>query len=120
MGREIIHVAIWPKDGDTNFYTMVYQDGESGKAFAKKFQIGGLSRDKLYPLVKCENSRIVYLHIAATEKEMPKSLQVSLDGRSGARVRELDFDLTSLPVSTRTAKGLTVTKWTVKDVTAKK
>ncbi len=120
MGREILHVAIWPKDGDTNFYTMVYQDGENGKAFAKKFQIGGLSRDKLYPLVKSENSRIVFLHIAATEKEMPKSLHVSLDGRSGARVRELDFDLTSLPVSTRTAKGLTVTKWTVKDVTAQK
>ncbi len=54
MGREIIHIAIWPKDGDTNFYTMVYQDGETGKAFAKKFQIGGLSRDKLYPLVKSE------------------------------------------------------------------
>ena len=119
MGREIIHVAIWPKDGDTNFYTMVYQDGESGKAFAKKFQIGGLSRDKLYPLVKSENSRIVYLHIAATEKEMPKSLQVSLDGRSGARVREIDFDLAALPVSTRTAKGITVTKWTVKDVALK-
>ena len=29
------------------------------KAFAKKFQIGGLSRDKLYPLVKSENSRII-------------------------------------------------------------
>jgi topoisomerase-4 subunit A len=120
MGREIIHIAIWPKDGDTNFYTMVYQDGETGKAFAKKFQIGGLSRDKLYPLVKSENSRIIYLHIAATEKEMPKSLHVSLDGRSGARVRELDFDLAALPVSSRTSKGLTVTKWTVKDVTAPK
>ena len=40
----------------------------------------------------------------------------SIDGRSGARVRELDFDLTRVPVSTRTAKGLTVTKWTIKDV----
>jgi topoisomerase-4 subunit A len=119
MGREIIHVAIWPKDGDTNFYTMVYQDGETGKAFAKRFQIGGLSRDKLYPLVKSEKSRIVYLHIAATEKEMPKSLHVSLDGRSGARVRELDFDLSSLPVSSRTSKGLTVTKWSIKEVKAR-
>jgi topoisomerase-4 subunit A len=109
-------VAIWPKDGDTNFYTMVYQDGETGKAFAKKFQIGGLSRDKLYPLVKAENSRIVYLDIAATEKEMPKALRVFLDGRSGARVRELEFDLARIPVSTRTSKGLTVSKWTVKDV----
>ncbi|MEO6992782.1 MAG: DNA gyrase/topoisomerase IV subunit A, partial [Lacunisphaera sp.] len=44
MGREIIHIAVFPTEGDTNFYTMVYQDKESGKAFAKKFQIGGLSR----------------------------------------------------------------------------
>ena len=118
MGREIIHISIWPKDGDTNFYTMVYQDGETGKAFAKKFQIGGLSRDKLYPLVKSEKSRVVYLEISPTEKDMPKSLHVSLDGRSGARVRELDFDLTAVPVSTRTSKGLTVSKWPVKEVTA--
>jgi topoisomerase-4 subunit A len=116
MGRDIVHIAIWPKDGDTSYYTMVYQDGETGKAFAKKFQIGGLSRDKLYPLVKSEGSKIVYLDIAATEKEMPKTIHVSLDGRSGARNRELDFDLTKIPVSTRTSKGLTVSKWAVKDV----
>jgi topoisomerase IV subunit A len=116
MGRDIIHVAIWPKEGDTNFYTMVYQDGENGKAFAKKFQIGGLSRDKLYPLAKSENSRVVYLEINATEKEMPKVIHVSLDGRSGARNREFDFDVTRVPVSTRTSKGLTVSKWAVKEV----
>jgi len=116
MGRDIIHVAIWPKEGDTNFYTMVYQEGESGKAFAKKFQIGGLSRDKLYPLIKSEGSRIVWLDIAASEKEMPKMIHVSLDGRSGARVRDLDFDLTRVPVSTRTSKGLTISKWAVKEV----
>ncbi len=116
MGRDIIHVAIWPKEGDTRFYTMVYQDNESGKAFAKKFQIGGLSRDKLYPLVKSEGSKVIWLDIAETEKAMPKNIHVSLDGRSGARVRELDFDLTGIPVSTRTAKGVTVTKWTVKEV----
>ncbi|MBI5766354.1 MAG: DNA gyrase/topoisomerase IV subunit A [Verrucomicrobia bacterium] len=116
MGREIRHIAIWPKDGDTRFYTMVYQDGESGKAFAKKFQIGGLSRDKLYPLAKGEGSKLVWLHVAEKEKDMPKSIHVSIDGRSGARVRELDFDLSGLSVSTRTSKGLTVTKWAVKEV----
>ena len=116
MGREIIHIAVWPKDGDPNFYTLIYQDGETGKAFAKKFQIGGLARDKLYPLTKSEGSKVIWFHIAASAKEMPKSLQILLDGRSGARVRELDFDLTKLPVSSRASKGLTVTKWTVKEV----
>ena len=116
MGRDIRHIAIWPKDGDTKFYTMIYRDGPDGKTFAKKFQIGGLSRDKLYPLAKSEGSKLVWLHVADSEKAMPKSIHVSLDGRSGARIRELDFDLTSIPVSTRTSKGLTVTKWAVKDV----
>ncbi|MBL9216480.1 MAG: DNA gyrase/topoisomerase IV subunit A [Opitutaceae bacterium] len=116
MGRDIRHVAIWPKDGDTRFYTMVYRDGPDGKTFAKKFQIGGLSRDKLYPLAKSEGSKLVWLHVAEKEKDMPKGIHVSLDGRSGARVREFDFDLTPIPVSTRTSKGLTVTKWAVKEV----
>lgn len=116
MGRDIKHVAIWPKEGDQKFYTMVYRDGPEGKTFAKKFQIGGLSRDKLYPLAKTEGSKLVWLHVADKEKDMPKAIHVSLDGRSGARVRELDFDLTPIPVSTRTSKGLIVTKWAVKEV----
>ncbi len=116
MGRDIIHCGVFPKDGDPNFYTMVYQDKESGKAFAKRFQIGGLSRDKLYPLTKSEGSHIIYLDVSKTEKDMPKKLHVSIDGRSGARVRELDFDLVPVPLSSRSAKGLTVSKWPVKDV----
>ena len=116
MGRDIIHCAILPADGDKNFYTMVYQDGASGKAFAKRFQIGGLSRDKLYSLVPSEGSKVIYLDVSPTEKAMPKQLHVSLDGRGGARVRELDFDLTAVPVSSRGAKGLTITKWNVKAV----
>jgi len=116
MGLGIIHIAIWPKEGDTAFYTMIYRDGPEGKCYAKKFQIGGLSRDKLYPLAKTEGSTLVWLDIQAKEKDMPKSVHISLDGRSGARVREFDFDLTPVPVSTRTSKGLTVTKWSVKEV----
>ena len=116
MGRNIIHCAIIPADGDKNFYTMVYQDGASGKAFAKRFQIGGLSRDKLYPLVPSEGSKVLYLDVSPTEKAMPQKLHISLDGRGGARVRELDFDLAPVPVSSRSAKGLTITKWNVKGV----
>ena len=85
-------------------------------AFAKKFKIKGLSRDKLYPLAKSENPKLVWLDVQAKEQDMPMSVHISLDGRRGARVREFDFDLTPVPVSTRTAKCLTVTKWNVKEV----
>ncbi len=116
MGLGIIHCTVFPKDGDTAFYTMIYQDGASGKAFAKRFQIGGLSRDKLYPLTKSDGSKVVYFDVSPTEKAMPRKVHVSLDGRSGARVREFDFDLGAVALSGRAAKGITVTKWAVKEV----
>ena len=47
---------------------------------------------------------------------MPQTLHIGLDGRGGARIREFDFDLTKVPVSTRSAKGLTVSKWNIKSV----
>jgi topoisomerase-4 subunit A len=95
---------------------MAYGASPEEKTYAKKLQIGGLSRDKLYPLAKSENSKVVYLEVSAKEKDMPKTVHISLDGRSKARVREFDFDLTTVPVSTRTAKGLTVMKWSIKEV----
>jgi topoisomerase IV subunit A len=116
MGLGILHCTVFPKDGDTSFYTMIYQDGASGKAFAKRFQIGGLSRDKLYPLTKSDGSKVVYLEVSPTQKAMPKTVHVSLDGRCRARVREFDFGIGEVSISGRAAKGLTVTKWAVKDV----
>jgi topoisomerase-4 subunit A len=116
MGLGIIHCTVFPKDGDTSFYSMIYQDGVSGKAFAKRFQIGGVTRDKLYPLVKSEGSKVAYFDVSPTEKAMPKLVTVSLDGRSKARVREFEFDFSSVGLGNRSAKGLTVTKWSIKDV----
>jgi topoisomerase-4 subunit A len=116
MGLGIIHCAVFPKDGDRSFYTMIYQDGSNGKAYAKRFQIGGVTRDKLYPLVKSEGSRVVYFDVSPAEKAMPKMVHVSLDGRSKARVREFDFNISAVWLGSRSAKGLTVTRWAVKEV----
>jgi topoisomerase-4 subunit A len=116
MGLGIVHCTVFPKDGDASFYTMIYQDGASGKAYAKRFQIGGVTRDKLYPLAKSDGSRVVFFEVSAAEKAMPKAVHVSLDGRSNARVREFDFDLSAVSLGSRSAKGIKVTKWPVKDV----
>jgi len=116
MGRDIIHVAILPKEGDQAFYTMIYQDKKSGKAFAKRFQVGGVTREKLYPLVASEGSKVVYLDVAATEAAMPKKVEIILSGRCSARIKEFEFDLKSLAVGSRGAKGITVTQWPVRQV----
>ncbi len=52
MGRDIIHLAIWPQTATRTSTRWSIWTAKAGKTFAKKFQIGGLSRDKLYPLVE--------------------------------------------------------------------
>ncbi len=118
MGRDIIHVAIVPKESNTTVYSMVYQDKDSGKAYIKRFQLGGFTRDKLYPITASEGSKIIWFHVAASPAEMPGRLAISLDGRSKARMRDFEFDASGLAISGRGAKGLTVSKWPVKSVKA--
>ncbi|MDR1012033.1 MAG: DNA gyrase/topoisomerase IV subunit A [Opitutaceae bacterium] len=114
MGREIIHVAILPKDGDKHYYTMVYQDKKTGKAFAKRFQVGGVTREKLYSLAPNEGSKVVYFHVAKKEADMPQKLAIELSGRCSARKKEFDFDLGNMNVGGRAAKGITVTDYPIK------
>lgn len=116
MGRGIIHCALLPKEGDPHFYSMIYQDKKTGRAFAKRFQLGGVTREKLYSLVASEGSKVVWFDVARSQKEMPDKVRVILSGRCKARVKEFDFDLSALNVSNRGAKGVTVTKWPVRTV----
>jgi topoisomerase-4 subunit A len=116
MGRDIRHVAIFPKDGDKSYYTMIYQEKESGKAFAKRFQVGGVTREKLYPLAGGAGSHVVFLDVAKTEKAMPSKVNITLSGRCSARVKEFEFDLSALATGSRSAKGITVTKYPVRSV----
>ena len=116
MGREILHVALLPKEGDQAFYTMIYQDKESGKAFAKRFQVGGVTREKLYTLTPSEGSKVVFLDVTKVETSMTKKVNVTLSGRCSARIKEFEFDLTQCTVGSRSAKGLTVSKYPIRMV----
>ena len=116
MGRDIIHVALLSKEGDKAFYTMIYQDKESGKAFAKRFQLGGVTREKLYPLTASEGSKVVFFDVAKNEADLPKSVEIELSARCSARKKEFTFELSSQSVGGRGAKGITVTEYPIKRV----
>ncbi len=117
MGRDIQHVSVFRKDDPPLFFTLLYQDKKSGKCFAKRFTVGGVTRDKVYPVVASEGSKVVYLDVTKNETAMPDKLRIQLSGRCKARVKDFEFDLTGQTVSTRGAKGVTVTKYPVRKVT---
>ena len=116
VGKNIEHLHVVPKDGDDRFYTIVYQDKESGKAFAKRFQLGGMTREKVYNLAASEGSKLVFFDETKNPDSLPKALTIYLSGRCSARVKEFVFDLSELAVGGRGNKGVTVTQYPIRDV----
>jgi topoisomerase-4 subunit A len=117
MGRNILHVTPFKKDGPPEFFTLLYQDKASGKCFGKRFTVGGVTRDKLYSLVASEGSKVVYFDVTKNEEAMPGQLRIQLSGRCKARDKDFEVDISGMKVGTRGAKGITLTKWPVRKVT---
>lgn len=117
VGKDIRHLHILPKDGDDRFYTVIYQDKESGKAFAKRFQLGGTTREKVYNLAASEGSKLVFFDETKNQESMPTKVRIQLSGRCSARVKDFEFDLKELTIGSRGAKGITVTQYPIRDVT---
>lgn len=40
------------KKGDDPVFNLIYRDGKDGPVYAKRFRIGGFTRDKEYPLTR--------------------------------------------------------------------
>ena len=117
VGKDIRYLHVIPKEGDDRYYTVIYQDKESGKAFAKRFQLGGTTREKVYNLAASEGSKLVFFDETKNVDSMPAKVRVQLSGRCSARVKDFEFDLSELTVGNRNAKGVTVTQYPIKDVT---
>ena len=109
VGKSPLRVAVFRRD-DQKVYNMVYRDGKSGRLYAKKFKIGGVTRDKEYPLFKTHSrSRIFFFSVHDTEKKNSRVL-VHLDPTL-KRIKEMsiEFDFAWLELQGRSVKGSTLT-----------
>ncbi len=113
IGKDILHVAVFQKNDERTTYNMIYMDGDSGKSFAKRFNVTGVTRDKDYFLAKeHERSKVHYLSVNPNgEAEIVK---IILTPGSKAHKKELEFNFAELEITGRASKGITVTKYPIK------
>ncbi len=114
VGQNNLHCAIFHND-DATVYNMIYRDGRDGAVYAKRFQVTGITRDKVYTLTKgTQNSRV--LHFSVHENDEASGavkLRVHLKPAPRLRVLELDFDFAELAIKGRASQGNIVTKHAV-------
>ncbi|MFY7787317.1 MAG: DNA gyrase/topoisomerase IV subunit A, partial [Thermoflexibacteraceae bacterium] len=61
VGKDLIHAEIFYKDDERKVYNLAYLDGETGTTYVKRFQMGGVTRERDYDLTKGTNgSKLLY------------------------------------------------------------
>ena len=109
VGKSPLRVNVFRRD-EEKVYNLVYRDGQSGRLYAKKFKIGGVTRDKEYPLFKTHSrSRIFFFAVHDNEKKNSRIL-VHLDPEL-KRIKEMviELDFAWIDLQGRGAKGSTLT-----------
>ena len=115
MGKDIAYVGVFRKNDERMTYNFIYLDGVSGRAMVKRFQVGGVTRDKEYDLTKgTKGSKLVYL--TANPNGEAEVVTVYLTQGAKARVKVFDFDFADLEIKGRAAGGNILTRYPVRKV----
>ncbi len=111
IGKKLLYAGVLRASEETVF-DLIYRDSKDGTTFAKKFRVGGFTRDKDYPLTQgTAGSRIFHLSAHKTEEESCSILlNVYLKNQIRALRKPLQFDFAKLRVKSRNSRGNTVTK----------
>lgn len=117
IGKDNLHCAVFKRD-EPMFYNMIYRDGRGGKAMVKRFQVAGVTRDKLYDLTKgAPGTRVLWFSAHETEEEANIHVRVHLKPAPKLRNLQLDLRFADLEFKGRGAIGNIVTKHSVDRVT---
>ncbi len=115
IGKDIIHVAVFQKSDERTTYNLMYADGKTGVAYAKRFNVTGITREKEYDLTKgAEKSRILYF--SANPNGEAEVVKFVLSPNCTAKKKELEFYFEELEIKGRGSIGNQVTKYPIKSV----
>lgn len=116
IGKNILYTNVWKKEDERMTYHMIYSDGKSGKAFAKRFNVTGITRDKEYDLTQ-ENPKTKVYYFSANPNSESEIVSVQLHPNAKAHIKIFDYDFNELAIKGRNSIGNTITKYPLKKIT---
>ncbi len=116
IGKNILHTAVWKKGDDRTVYNLIYLDGKTGRAMAKRFSVTGVTRDRYYPMSKGHKGSKV-LYFTANPNGESEIVQIQLSPGCKAKKKLIEFDFHSIDIKGRGSGGNIVTKYPVRKIT---
>ena len=109
IGPFVIHFSLYKRNDKRTIYNVIYKDGKTGKAYAKRFAVKSITRDKEYNQTKGDvNSKVLYF--SANPNGEAEIVHLRLKPKSRLRIKSWDYDFSELAIKSRHAQGNTITK----------
>ncbi|HQE35191.1 MAG TPA: DNA gyrase/topoisomerase IV subunit A [Flavobacterium alvei] len=118
VGKDIIHVAVFDKGDKRTIYNMIYRDGKSGPSYIKRFNVSGVTRDKLYDLTnETKGSQILYF--TCNPNGEAEVITIILRQIGSIKKLKWDVDFANTAIKGRASKGNLVSKYPIKKIEIK-
>lgn len=118
VGKDIIHAAVFNKNDKRTIYNMIYRDGKAGASFVKRFNVSGITRDKVYDLTQ-EKPGSQVLYFSSNPNGEAEVVTILLRMLTNVKKLKFDLDFADLLIKGRVSKGNTVTKYPIKKIELK-
>ena len=118
VGKDIIHIAIFDKSDKRTIYNMIYRDGKSGPSYIKRFNVTGVTRDKLYDLTNGTNGSQT-LYFTVNPNGEAEVITIILRQVGSVKKLKWDLDFAAMAIKGRASKGNLVTKYPIKKIEIK-
>jgi topoisomerase-4 subunit A len=118
VGKDIIHIAVFDRSDKRTIYNMVYRDGKSGPSYIKRFNVSGVTRDKMYDLTSgTKGSQVLYF--TCNPNGEAEVITVILRQISSIKKLKFDIDFANLAIKGRASKGNLASKHPIKKIEIK-
>lgn len=118
VGKDIIHAAVFNKNDKRTIYNMIYRDGKAGASYVKRFNVSGITRDKVYDLTQ-EKPGSQVLYFSSNPNGEAEVVTILLRMLTNVKKLKFDLDFADLMIKGRVSKGNTVTKYPIKKIELK-
>ncbi|BAV95473.1 DNA gyrase/topoisomerase IV subunit A [Ichthyobacterium seriolicida] len=118
VGKDIIHIQVFKKGNSQNVYNVIYEDGETGISYKKRFNVLSVTRDKEYDITQgTKGSKVIYF--SANPKSETEVVTVHLKKKYTLMKSKFEVDFSQLSIKGKNVKGNIVTKYSINKIKLK-
>lgn len=118
IGKDIIHVNVFQKNDKNTVYHAIYRDGKYGPAYLKRFQVIGITRDKVYQVTQGkEGSKILWF--SANKNSESEIIKIILKPKPKLKKLVFEVNFADYAIKGRSAQGNLITRHEVHKIQLK-